>query len=198
MTLTIVAVVVTSVLRATRAPMRGHLRPAGFGTARDGILSQDVFDGALSDLCERARWRSELVGVIAVRIDDLEQISTAFGSEVARAVTETWRTGVRRHAPSNALRRRGRPERASRRGARRTRPARRAAQAGVIYRGLFDDLGMVGVGGTSGSDPRRRGRRGAQRHDAATTPRPSSSVARDAASRAATNVETSVLVGEAE
>ena len=46
-TLTIVAVVVTSVLRATRAPMRGYLRPAGFGTARDGILSKDVFDGAL-------------------------------------------------------------------------------------------------------------------------------------------------------
>ena len=149
-TLTIVAVVVTSVLRATRAPMRGHLRPAGFGTARDGILSQDVFDGALTDLCERARWRSELVGVIAVRIDDLEQISTAFGSEVARAVTETWRNGVRRHAPSNSF--------VAEDGSSgllvgvlvdSPREARR--QAGVIYRGLFDDLGTAGVGGGVGA-----------------------------------------------
>ncbi|SFS03963.1 hypothetical protein SAMN04487846_1730 [Microbacterium sp. cf046] len=198
-TLTIVAVVVTSVLRASRAPMRGHLRPAGFGTARDGILAQDVFDGAMTDLCERARWRSELVGVIAVRIDDLEQISTAFGSDVARAVTETWRTGVRRHAPSNSFVAEDGPTGLlvgvlvdSPRDARR--------EAAAIYRGLFDELGMVGGGmsgdiggvipvvgvGVSLSDTTG--------YDAETL----AAVARDAASRAATSVDTSVLIGEAE
>ena len=72
--------------------------------ATDGILAEDVFAATLArHLCERASRRSELVGVIAVRIDELDQISTAFGSDVARAVSEAWRTGVRRHAPSNAL-----------------------------------------------------------------------------------------------
>ncbi|WP_127475362.1 hypothetical protein [Microbacterium sulfonylureivorans] len=190
--LTIVAVVVTSVLRSTRAPMRGYLRLAGLGTAKGGILSRDVFDAALAGLCERAASRSEVVGVIAVRIDDLDQISTAFGSEVARAVTETWRTGVRRHAPSNALVGEdgttglvmgvvvdSAPE------------ARRVA--GAVYRGLFDDLGKVGGGvipvvgvGVALSD--------AAGYDASTLQR----VAREAASRAAASVETSVLVGETE
>ncbi|MET0830386.1 MAG: hypothetical protein ABWY26_12740 [Microbacterium sp.] len=198
-TLTIVAVVVTSVLRASRAPMRGHLRPAGFGTARDGILSRDVFDGAMGDLCERARRRSELVGVIAVRIDDLEQISTAFGSDVARAVTETWRTGVRRHAPSNSFVAEDGPT-GLLVGVLVESPREARRQAAVIYRGLFDDLGrvddslsgdiggvipVVGVGvalsDTTGYDA------GAL-----------AGLARDAATRAATDVDTSVLVGEAE
>jgi hypothetical protein len=198
-TLTIVAVVVTSVLRASRAPMRGHLRPAGFGTARDGILSRDVFDGAMGDLCERARRRSELVGVIAVRIDDLEQISTAFGSDVARAVTETWRTGVRRHAPSNSFVAEDGPT-GLLVGVLVESPREARRQAAVIYRGLFDDLGrvddsmsgdiggvipVVGVGvalsDTTGYDA------GAL-----------AGLAGDAATRAATDVDTSVLVGEAE
>ncbi|MHC2998010.1 hypothetical protein [Microbacterium sp. HJ5] len=190
--LTIVAVVVTSVLRATRAPMRGYMRLAGIGTAQGGILSRDMFDFALSGLCERASWRGELVAVIAVRIDDLDQISTAFGSEVARAVTETWRTGVRRHAPSNAL--------VGEDGTSgivvgalvdSANEARR--QAGAIYRGLFDDLGKVGGGvipvvgvGVGLSDDAGP--------DAASLQR----VAREAAMRAAASVESSVLVGEAD
>lgn len=190
--LTIVAVVVTSVLRATRAPMRGYLRLAGLGTAKGGILSRDVFDVALAGLCERASSRSELVAVLAVRIDDLDQISTAFGSEVARAVTETWRTGVRRHAPSNAL--------VGEDGTTglvvgvlvdSAHEARRLA--GVVYRGLFDDLGKVGGGvipvvgvGVALSDSAGYAGPALER------------VAREAASRAAASVETSVLVGEAE
>ncbi|WP_457101731.1 hypothetical protein [Microbacterium sp. P5_E9] len=191
-TLTIVAVVVTSVLRASRAPMRGYLRPTGEGTAEDGILSEEVFAAALAHLCERARRRSELVAVIAVRIDDLEQISTAFGSEVARAVTETWRTGVRTYAPSNALVAEDGPTGLlvgtvveAPQGARRV--------AGEIYRGLFEDLGNVGGGvipvvgvGVGLSDT--------SGYDATAIAR----VAREAAIRAAATVETSVLVGDDE
>ena len=190
--LTIVAVVVTSVLRTGRAPMRGYLRPAGFGTARDGVLSQDVFRGALADLCERASWRSETVGVIAVRIDDLEQISTAFGSEVARTVSEAWRAGVRRHAPSNSFVAEDGPTGLlvgllvdSDRQARR--------QAGAIYRGLFDDLGEVSGGiipvvgvGVALSD------------ETGYEPEALERAARTAASRAAATVETSVDEAEAE
>ena len=202
-TLTIVAVVVTSVLRASRAPMRGHLRPASYGTVRDGILSQDVFDGSMSDLCERAKWRSELVGVIAVRIDDLEQISTAFGSEVARAVTETWRTGVRRHSPSNSFVGEDGPT-GLLIGVLVESPREARRQAAVIYRALFDDLGMVGATGTGTSG----GVVGAVipvvgvgvalsdtiGYDAELL----AGAAREAATRAAIDVDASVLIGDPE
>lgn len=202
-TLTIVAVVVTSVLRASRAPMRGHLRPAGYGTARDGILSQDVFDGAMSDLCKRAQWRSELVGVIAVRIDDLEQISTAFGSEVARAVTETWRTGVRRHAPSNSFVAEDGPT-GLLVGVLVESPREARRQAAVIYRGLFDDLGMVGgtgagtSGGVVGAVIPVVGVGVALSDTTGYDAERLAGLAREAATRAAIDVDASVLVGEAE
>lgn len=189
--LTIVAVVVTSVLRASRAPMRGYRRRAT-AIARDGVLDHETFDGALTDLCARAAVRRELVGVIAVRIEDLDQISTAFGSEVARAVTETWRTGVRRHAPSNALVAEDGPTGLCV-GVLVDSPAEARRQAGVVYRGLFDDLGKVGGGvipvvgvGIALSD--------AAGYDAQALQR----VARETASLAAESVETSVLVGEIE
>ena len=191
-TLTIVAVVVTSVLRASRAPMRGYLRPTGDGIARDGILAEDDFAAAMGDICERASQRSELVGVIAVRIDDLEQITTAFGSDVERAVTETWRTGVRRHAPSNALVSDDGPT-GLLVGVLVDSPQEGRRVAGMIYRGLFEDLGHVGGGvipvvgvGVGLSD--------VSGYDESELVR----VAREAASRAAETVETSVLVGEDE
>lgn len=196
-TLTIVAVVVTSVLRASRAPVRGHLRAVPFSPVRDGILSQEAFADALADLCERAGRRSELVAVIAVRIDDLEQISTAFGSEVARAVTETWRTGVRQHAPSLAVVAEDGPT-----GllvatlAESPREARR--QASAIYRGLFDDLGRAGGVGDIGGVIPVVGVGVALSDTVGYDESQLASVARDAASRAAANVDASVLVGDGE
>ena len=191
-TLTIVAVVVTSVLRATRAPMRGYLRPTGSEAERGGIVTDEVFASTMAAFCERADHRSELVGVIAVRLDELDQISTAFGSDVARAVSEAWRTGVRRHAPADALVADDGPagllvgvvvESAQ--------EARRVA--GAIYRGLFEDLGRVGGGvipvvgiGVGLSDT------GGPDADALIR------IAREAATRAAMSVETSVLIGDDE
>ena len=190
--LTIVAVVVTSVLRATRAPVRGYPNSAGIAAPSDGIHARSDFDAALSELCLRAQWRGELVAVISVRIDDLEQISTAFGSDVARAIAETWRSGVRRHAPADAA-----LGEDGRRGlllavvADSAGAARR--EAGAIYRGLFNDLGTVAGGvipvvgvGVALSE--------VSGYEAAALAR----VAREAAARAATSVEASVLVGEAE
>lgn len=190
--LTIVAVVVTSVLRAPRAPMRGYRRTIATLNAPDGILADDVFVSALANLCERASWRDELVSVISVRIDDLEQISTAFGSEVGGAVTETWRLGVRRHAPSNALVAEDGPM-GLMVGALVDSPQEARRQAGAIYRGLFDDLGKVGGGiipvvgvGVALTD--------AAGYDTAELVR----IARERARRAAASVETSVLAGDAE
>ena len=191
-TLTVVAVIVLSVLRSARAPMRGYQASLDDGVVGTGILSCAAFLTALAGLCERAQWRSELVGVISVRIEDLEQISTAFGSEVAGAVTDAWRSSVRRHAPSHAL--------VAEDGANgllvgarfdSAEAARR--EAGGIYRGLFDDLGRVGGGvipvigiGVALSDA------------AGYDPEELSRIARDAAGRATATVEASVLIGEVE
>jgi hypothetical protein len=143
--LTIVAVVATSVLRATRAPVRGYLRAPGFGVEVEGVLARDEFDSALASLCARAERRAELIAVTAVRIDDLEQISDAFGSDIARDISDTWRAGVRTHAPSNAfLAEDGHTGMLIASLVDSTSEARR--QAAVVYRGLFDDLGAVAGG----------------------------------------------------
>ncbi|WP_194408719.1 hypothetical protein [Microbacterium cremeum] len=190
-TLTIVAVVVTSVLRAARAPLRGYLRQSTSGRTEDGIATQDEFAELLGSLCDRAASRSELIAVTAVRLDDLDQISSAFGTDVAGAIAEAWRAGVRHHAPANAV--------VGQDGSSGlvvgiavpdAEEARR--QAGAIYRGLFDDLGKVGGGvipvigvGVALSDA--AGYRGGELVR----------VAREAAGRAATSVESSVLMADA-
>ncbi|MDR7185885.1 GGDEF domain-containing protein [Microbacterium trichothecenolyticum] len=191
-TLTIVAVVVTSVLRASRAPMRGYLRETRAVDEEQGILSEGSFAVVLEGMCRRAERRFEPIAVTAVRLDDLDQISTAFGSDVAGALAATWRTGVRHHAPTNAVvGQDGHTGLVVGIAVASSQEARR--QAGAIYRGLFDDLGKVGGGvipvvgvgvalsETAGYDPAELMR-----------------VAREAASRAAANVETSVLVDEGE
>jgi len=189
-TLTIVAVVVTSVLRASRAPMRGYLRDAQRVDDEQGIVSAESFATVVDGICRRAARRHEAVAVTAIRLDDLDPISTAFGSDVAGSVSATWRTGVRQYAPTNAVVGQDGPTGlvvgvavASAQEARR--------QAGAIYRGLFDDLGKVGGGvipvvgvgvalsETAGYDPAELIR-----------------AAREAASRAADDVETSVLVDD--
>jgi len=101
-TFTIVTLVVTSVLRAGRTQVRGVDAIAQATGADIGVLCFEQFAVSARGLLSRAEWRQELVAVFAVRIDDLRQISTAFGSEVARGVVQTWRSGVRRHAPAAA------------------------------------------------------------------------------------------------
>ncbi len=190
-TLTIVALVVTSVLRASRTEMRGNDRAAGLADAGDGIVPRDVFGTVFAELVQRAKARHELVGAIAIRVEDLEQISTAFGSEIARAVTEAWRDGARRHAAAVAL--------VGEDGATGivvgiiaadAADARR--QAARIYRGLFAELGAV-TGGVIPVVGVGVGLSDAAGYDAGAIV----DLARSAAQRAATTVESSVLVGEA-
>ncbi|MBD3940786.1 hypothetical protein IF188_03605 [Microbacterium sp. NEAU-LLC] len=191
-TLTIVAVVVTSVLRASRAPMRGYARRTDETIGSEGLLTGETFANVLDGLCRRGARRGETIAVTAVRVDDLDQISTAFGSEVAGNVAETWRAGVRRYAPTNAVVAEDGPTGiAVALAVTSAQEARR--QAGAVYRGLFDDLGRVGGGvipvvgvGVALSDSVGYDPEGLLR------------VAREAASRAAANVETSVLVADPE
>jgi hypothetical protein len=188
--LTIVAVVVTSVLRAGRTSLRGRAAPSLSLVGEDGIAPLPAFERMLGEVSARARARGELVGVIAVRIEDLDQISTAFGREAVAAVVDTWRSAVRSYAPSMALVGEDGPmgivvgiQPASEADARR--------QAALVYRGVFDELGqvsgavipVVGVGvglsdvaGYEVDDLMGR--------------------ARDAAQRAALSIDASVLVAE--
>ncbi|MFT4212837.1 MAG: hypothetical protein QM626_13315 [Microbacterium sp.] len=141
-TLTIVAVVVTSVLRATRADLRAYAWMSRSGVTSDGIMLGPTFASAVTDITERAGWRGELVGVISVRVEDLRQIATAFGMDVAGDVEGAWRQGVRRFAPSTSFV----GEDDGRGLLVATVPATAAEarrQAAAIYRGLFDTLGAV-------------------------------------------------------
>lgn len=110
-TLTIVALVVVSVLRAGRTPVRGIRELTGARSrtmdemaratgADSGVLVAEQFWIALQGLLTRARWHDEIVAVVAVRVGDLARIGIAFGSEAAREVAQTWRQSVRRHAPA--------------------------------------------------------------------------------------------------
>ncbi|WP_165310982.1 diguanylate cyclase domain-containing protein [Microbacterium protaetiae] len=112
-TFTIVSLVAASVLRAGRTPVRGlqemdaargrAAREMARATGADsGVLVAEQFWIALQGLLTRAQWHDELVAVLAVRIDDLAQISQAFGSEAAQEVAQAWRRGVRHSAPAAA------------------------------------------------------------------------------------------------
>ncbi|TQJ32327.1 hypothetical protein [Microbacterium sp. SLBN-146] len=101
--LSIVAVVVTSVALVGR----GHLDVARgarrLALSDDDVLPEVSFAHVLLDMCARARRRSELVGVISLRIDDLPSIATAFGTEAASSVATAFRSVVRGFAPTSAF-----------------------------------------------------------------------------------------------
>jgi hypothetical protein len=186
--LIIVATVATSVLLAERAPDR--TQPVVEEDDLD-IVTAARFAASLRVLARRAAWRRELVAVVSVRIDDLEQISTAFGGDVARSVMQAWRSAVRRYAPAQAVvGADGESGMVIATIADSPTDARR--RASVVYRGVFDELGRVsggvipvlgvgvGLSTSAGYDA-----------DALIES------ARDAAHRAAASVESSVLIGDA-
>ncbi|WP_165138391.1 hypothetical protein [Microbacterium endophyticum] len=186
-TLTIIGLVVTSVLRAAQMQVRGYAWLSADGVASDGILLGPTFVGAMRDIAERAGWRSELISVISIRVDDVAEISRAFGGDLGSDLINVTRQGVRRFAPSTSVVGEdgdagllicARPDTAA--------EARR--YAATVYRGLLDAFSavapdvmpIVGVGVALSSDV-GYDTRGMIR------------AARDAARRAATSVEASVL-----
>lgn len=187
-TLAIIAVVVTSVLLSGRTRLTASVDPSKLSLSDDDVLPEVSFAHVLLDMTGRARRRSELVGVVSLRIDDLPAIATAFGGEAAASVGAAFRTVVRRFAPTTSFVGQDgptglmvgiQPESAT--------DARRLATR--IRRGLFDELSgvvgvvipVVGVGialsETTGYEP-------------ATLMR----AARDAAKEAARSTETTVVV----
>lgn len=100
--LTIVVVVVTSVLRAEQVRLRGTEDSSLMAIAPDGVLLAPSFSRVLGGRLMRANRRGELFAVLAVRIDALSRISTAFGVDEAEHVRQAARAAVRRLAPTTA------------------------------------------------------------------------------------------------
>ncbi|MEV8272907.1 hypothetical protein [Microbacterium sp. NPDC077184] len=185
--LTVVAVVILSVLRATRVPLFDPTGATLSDIARDGIVAEGVFAGMWSALCVRARQQGATVALVAVRIDDLAQMTTAFGGDVTGLVVDDWRRGVAASAPAGAIL--GEDSRAGllvgcvvddARGAR--------SAATAVYRGVFDRLGaathgIIPVVGVGVADSTIVG------HD----PHALIVAARDAALTAATRVDAAVV-----
>ncbi|MGP3534960.1 hypothetical protein ACTU3I_09220 [Microbacterium sp. RD1] len=102
-TLTIVTVVTTSVLRASESNLRGQRDTITLHVALDGIMLPASFQSLVSTILDNARRNQETLCIIAVRIGDLGRISVAFGPAEAESVAAAWRAGVRRYAPSAAI-----------------------------------------------------------------------------------------------
>lgn len=101
--LTIVALLTTSILRAGLAGVRGVSITSDLQRTDDGVLRADSFARLFDELVLRAQERGETVGVVSVRVDDLPQITTAFGRGEADAVATAWRQATRRAAPTQSF-----------------------------------------------------------------------------------------------
>lgn len=151
--LTMVAVVVTSVLRAAKSVTQRYEWLSENGVAADGIMLGRTYRDALRDLTERAGWRRELVSVIVVHVGGLDEITAAFGADAADELTTSWRGAVRRYAPAAALVGEDGDSTLSVCGLASTAADARR-QAAAIYRGCIDELAsgptgllpVVGVG----------------------------------------------------
>lgn len=101
--LTITALVTTSVLRADRARLRGHSDSSTVMYSREQVLYAGSFARLFADRVQRAQARRDPVVVIAIALEDLDVIATAFGESTVIEVVDSWAAGVRRHSPASAL-----------------------------------------------------------------------------------------------
>lgn len=96
--MTVVAVVTISTLRA--GALAREEQVGTLSVATDGVLSEGSFRHALSEELAKARGRSELVAVVALSIEDMAQIRSAFGKAEQEELAADWRAGVRRYSPT--------------------------------------------------------------------------------------------------
>lgn len=102
-TMTIVTVVALSVLRATELTLRGRGASNALGVTRDGLLDPPSFEAVLSGMTLRAQQTGERLAVIALRIDDLPRVATAFGAHEAADLVRIWRAGILYSVPLSAV-----------------------------------------------------------------------------------------------
>ncbi|MFI8594164.1 hypothetical protein ACIGCK_07020 [Microbacterium sp. NPDC078428] len=99
--LIVVAVVSTSVLRAARPSATPRSRTLAL--ASNGVLDSGSFRVVLRGILDRARHHGDRYALIAMRIDDIPNIATAFSPGEAQALVHEWRSSVVRHAPTQAV-----------------------------------------------------------------------------------------------
>lgn len=143
--LTMVAVIVTTVLRATKTEVQRYEWLSDSAVAADGILLAGPHRTAVADICERAGWRQELVAVIVVQITGLDEMEVAFGHVIVDRITARWRYAVRRFAPAGALVGEDGDGTLSVCGLAAT-AAEARRQAAAIYRGCLEELGTLDRG----------------------------------------------------
>ena len=143
--LTMVAAIVTSVLRSHRTTVQRYEWLTSNGVAADGVMLSRTFAGALADISERASWRHEGIAVIVLRADGLEEIGDAFGRDVIDGISATCRHAVRVYAPAAALvGEDGDGQLAICTFAESTAEARRSG--GALFRGVIDELSTTDHG----------------------------------------------------
>lgn len=143
--LTIVAAIVTSVLRSHRTAEQRYEWLTEGGVASDGVMLERTFSAASADIVERASWRSEGVALIVIRVEGLDQIRTAFGQESGDAISGACRQAVRRYAPASAIVGEAGEDRLAVCVLARTAADARRLGA-ILYRGCTEELALVQAG----------------------------------------------------
>lgn len=143
--LTMVAVIVTTVLRSTKTDVQRYEWLSDSGVAADGLLLARPYRRAVDDICERAGWRQELVAVIVVQITGLDEMESAFGHMTVDRITARWRAAVRRFAPAASSVGEDADGALSVCGLA-TTAAEARRQAAAIYRGCVDELSTLDRG----------------------------------------------------
>lgn len=142
--LTVVAVVVTSVLRAGESNLRGQRDSYTLSVGLDGVMLPASFRSASSTMLERAERTQETMCLVSIRIDDVARIATAFGPAEAEQVAASWRAGVRRYAPTASL-----VGESGSGSLQATFPTTSFADvrrmASIMHRRLLDDFGNLGI-----------------------------------------------------
>ncbi|WP_314140301.1 diguanylate cyclase domain-containing protein [uncultured Plantibacter sp.] len=98
--LLIVATVVLSVLRAERAAPASRRHGSIVAYTGDDVLLQESFVRIVEDWLERANFHDEQLAILHVRLDDLDEMTTAFGAAFSSEVAEGFISSVRRYGPT--------------------------------------------------------------------------------------------------
>ncbi|MEA4945559.1 MAG: hypothetical protein VB080_14120 [Propionicimonas sp.] len=101
--LTVAAVVAMSVLRATESTLRGRGGTTTLDVDADGLLDARSFAVVLASAVARSERAGDRLAVIALRMDELPQITTAFGAHEASELLKAWRTSLLHGAPPLGL-----------------------------------------------------------------------------------------------
>jgi GGDEF domain-containing protein len=98
--LLIVATVVLSVLRAERAAPASRRHGSIVAYTGDEVLLQESFIRIVEDWLERANFHDEQLAILHIRLDDLDEMKTAFGAAFSSEVAEGFIASVRRYGPT--------------------------------------------------------------------------------------------------